>query len=279
MQHHEHIANHAPQVVRALLDFIPAPRLPRRRRRPDFSTWGISKESADFLAQAPNAFLLGAIFDRMIPAPKAWEAPRLLAERLGHLDVHRIAGMSMRSLGKVVGRHSGQPALHRFPNETADSIVSACRRLVSKYDGDASNVWSPDPGAGEVIRRLEAFRGISHKIATMTTRLLMTYYGVKLTRPDEVDVAVDRHVARVFLRTGLVQAAGTRKEYRASSLRDEILSVSRTLCSDFPAALDEPAYVIGRHWCTAEEAYCNDPKEPCPLRDVCPKTRRTWQVQ
>jgi len=119
--------------------------------------------------------------------------------------------------------------------------------------------------------RLEEFEGISQKISNMMGRLLGTYFGVSLTQWDEIDVAVDRHVARVFLRTGLVQRS---RDAKVAEVRDEIIHRARELRPSFPGGLDDPAFDIGKNWCTAEEAYCDWADDPCPLSKHCRK--KTW---
>ncbi|MBE0417632.1 MAG: hypothetical protein IBX63_07695 [Coriobacteriia bacterium] len=48
-------------------------------------------EADELLASSPEAFLIGALFTQGIPAERAWAGPWLGRERLGHLDVERLA--------------------------------------------------------------------------------------------------------------------------------------------------------------------------------------------
>lgn len=265
-------------IVQAMLKYVPCPNFAAPLRKPDFTGWGISKASAQFLAQDPNAFLIGAVFARMITAEKAWESPRALSLRLGHFDVNKIARLPAEKLAGFIKRNGTEPALHRFPNIIGKCVVSACRRLVKSYKSNAENVWKHDPRAVGVLQRLEEFDGVGQKIANMTVRLLMTYYGVKLTGWDQVDVAVDRHVARVFLRTGLVQGRTGTTDYAVGEIKQDVIAQARALFPKYPGALDEPAFLIGKFWCTADHADCRDGEEPCPLLAVCPRNRRSWQI-
>jgi len=266
-------------IVRAMLAWVPCPEIEQpRTRRPDFSEWGISGESARFLSKSPNALLIAAVFDRMIRAEQAWESPRLLAKRLGHFDVRRIAVMEPDALARFIGPYGGEPSLHRFRNQIADCTVAACQRLVDQYGANAQNIWNADPGAAEVLRRLQEFKGISQKIANMTVRLLITYYAVQLSGWSAVDVAVDRHVARVFLRTGLVVEGGGGPSFNVGKVREEVIQRARELFPLYPGALDEPAFIIGKEWCTAEHAYCCETEQHCPLVGACPGKRKRWQV-
>ncbi|WP_224362180.1 hypothetical protein [Hyalangium versicolor] len=158
-------------IKRAMLRFIPCPKLDGLASRPDFSGWGLSRNAVRLLLRDPNAFLLGGVFDRLVTVNRAWECPALLADRLGHLDVRRIAKMSERQLARVLGRQSDARALHRFPSMMARCVISACKRLVNQYDGSAANIWKRNPGANEVLRRLDEFEGISQKIAHMVERM------------------------------------------------------------------------------------------------------------
>jgi endonuclease III len=122
--------------------------------------------------------------------------------------------------------------------------------------------------AGEVIERLEQFPGIGQKKAHMTARLLQDEEEVRFSRWDEINVAVDVHVKRVFRRAGLVR----------SLILREILAAAVRLHPRYPGQLDYPAWRIGMTWCHARRADCTGRKHersrPCPLLTVCPKERR-----
>lgn len=62
------------------------------------------------LRSDPFAFLLGVLFDQNISAERAWIAPYLLRQRLGHLDPARIA-TSLDAVHAAVGQ---APTLHRY---------------------------------------------------------------------------------------------------------------------------------------------------------------------
>ena len=237
--------------------------------RPDLSGWGLSAEAIRLVENDSNAFFIAVLFDRMLPWEKAWEAPLQLKGRLGHLDVNKISKMNIHSLAKVIGKGPSQKALVRFPNRMAGGLVSACRMLMTHYAGNAQNIWQ-GATAARLIERLCEFVGIIQKIANMTARFLGTYYGVQLNDWEKIDIPVDRHVARLFLRAGLVQPVNSDPVQRISNLKHAIIEKARSLSPRFPGALDEPAFEIGRYWCTSEQAHCNHELEPCPLRVICP---------
>ena len=256
-------------IVKDMLRYSPCPQMQNIVKTENLDSWGLSREVGDFLLRNPNALLFGAIFDYLIPYQKAWIAPFELNKRLGHIDPFRLAMMEESSLLPYFQRGKYGQALHRFPPTLAKRIISASQKLVNEYKGSASNIWPNGTRASIVIERLENFEGISQKISRMMGRLLGTYFGVSLTNWDKIDVAVDRHVARVFLRTGLVgRKPGV---YSVSEVRDDVIQSARSLWPSFPGCLDEPAFSIGVDWCTAAKAYCEWDDEPCPIRKSCRK--------
>lgn len=256
-------------VAQEMLRYSPPPPIENPIRVDDLDSWGIRREVGDFLMGNSNALLFGAIFDFQIRLEQAWQAPFDLARRLGHFDLAQIARMKPSHLETYIRGGGSERALHRFPGVLAKRLISASRRLLREYEGNAKKIWPDGMQVAEVIDRLDAFDGIGQKIARMMARLLVSYFGVRLTHWEKLDIAVDRHVARFFLRTGLVlRDPGS---YGVAEVADEVTLSARRLSPSFPAALDEPAMDIGRNWCTAEEAYCNWTEEPCPMGKVCPK--------
>lgn len=257
------------QVVRDMLAYKPPPPMDRPRLAAYLDDWGIAREAGDLLLHDPNALLFSAIFNFQIKYEKALEAPFELALRLGHLDVRRLAKMRQQDLAQYIRGDETVHSLHRFPALVAGRLIAASKLLLRKYGGNAANIWPKGESAAEVVSRLDEFEGIGQKISRLMGRVLVEYLGVTLVNWQELDIAVDRHVARVFLRTGLVtRSPGT---YPVSELVAEVTARARALYPQFPGALDEPAVTVGMEWCTAEKAYCHCLEGPCPLCKSCPK--------
>lgn len=210
----------------------------------------------EFLTAHPNAFLVGVLFTQGIPAERAWAAPWLLAGRLGHFDVDRLADRP-EEVRDAIQRY---PMLHRFKNTLPGWVSSAARRLRAEYASDASNIWPYGSSMTEVTERLSAFEGIGRKKAVMTVQILKRHLGVNLVAPENGQVAYDVHVRRVFLRSGLAES-------------DSIEAIERAAiaaCPDSPGTLDLAAWLIGRQTCRPRNPLCDE----CRLGTVCP--RRTW---
>ena len=215
-------------------------------------------EADALVRSSPEAFLLGVLFTQGIPAERAWAGPYLLRERLGHLDLRRLAAERV-AVEEAVGR---PPALHRFRRTLPGWISDASERLLTCWKGRASAIWEDDPTAVELMERLTAFRGIGRKKAAMTVELLTRCFGVRVRELEGGTVAYDTQVRRVFLRSGLVET-------------DTPAEVERAAAEAFPEApgrLDLPAWLTGRQWCRPRSPVC----EECWLGDVCPRlTART----
>jgi endonuclease III len=135
--------------------------------------------------------------------------------------------------------------------------VRAAQRVLDRYGGDASTIWSDNPTADDLQRRFDDFVGIAQKKAAMAVEILERDLGVPIRNLERSDIAYDVHIRRVFLRSQLAD----RDE------RDTLITVARQLHPDRPGELDLPAWLIGRGWCHAGVPDCAS----CPLTEVCPK--------
>lgn len=220
------------KVARDMLAYIPPPSMDRPRLAAYLDDWGIAREAGDLLLHNPNALLFSTIFNYQIKYQKALEAPFELALRLGHLDVRRLAKMRQKDLTRHIRGDQTVHSLHRFPAVVAGRLIAASKLLLRKYGGNAANIWPNGESAAEVVSRLDEFEGIGQKLSRLMGRVLVEYLGVALVNWQELDIAVDRHVARVFLRTGLViRSPG---EYPVSALVEEVTAKARALYPKFP---------------------------------------------
>jgi uncharacterized HhH-GPD family protein len=210
-------------------------------------------EADAMLSSSPEAFLIGVLFTQGIPAERAWAGPWLLRQRLGHLDLERLASEPEF----VAAAIQQPPMLHRFKNTLPKWVSSAARRLLDEYGGEAAGVWPDGAHVLEVTERLSAFDGIGRKKAVMAVEILTRHFGIPLAGRECGQVAYDVQVRRVFLRAGLV----------ASDTRDEIEAAAARICPEAPGTLDLAAWLIGRETCRPRSPRC----ELCRLGGVCPR--------
>lgn len=205
------------------------------------------------MIDSPFAFLLAVIFDEGIVAERAWAAPYELQRRLGHLDPVRI----VNDPDRVADAIRQPPMLQRFINTIPRWVVAASQRVITRYGGDAGQIWGDQPTADELAARLDAFEGIGQKKAAMAVEILERDLKVKIRNLNHTDIAYDVHVRRVFLRTGLADRDD----------RDHMIEAGRRLNPTRPGAIDFPMWPIGRRWCRPGVPLCSE----CPLFDVCPR--------
>lgn len=217
-----------------------------------------------FVKTNPNAWLFGVIFDQGIPYERAWAAPYILKQRLGHFNMRRITKTPIAKLQSAVKGPAPGDALHRYVRKIPLWLKKAAIKMVREYGGHAANIWKECRTAGEVIERLKEFPGISQKKAHMAARILHEE-EVTFSRWSEINLAVDVHIKRVWIRAGL----GT--DVSVTS----IMRGAAELKPDYPGELDYPMWNIGTAWCHPRRADCGGvgrkDQRSCPLERVCPK--------
>ncbi|BCN42061.1 HhH-GPD-type base excision DNA repair protein [Prescottella equi] len=129
------------------------------------------------LASDPLALLIGMLLDQQVPMETAFAGPKKLDDRLGGLDVHKIAEMSPDDFIAVCAQ---PPAVHRFPKSMGERIQSLCGYIVEHYDGDTAAIWtSGRPSGKEVLKRLKALPGYGDQKARIFLALLGKQIGVQ----------------------------------------------------------------------------------------------------
>lgn len=171
-----------------------------------------------------NAFLFGLIADQSVRAETAWSLPYRLAQRLGHFEIPEMVYSS--SVGEFQRLLKEKPALHRYPGNIGKYLWLAAEKLVNEYEGLAENIWTGVP-AREIVRRLEAFSGISHKKASLACLLLIRDLGLDVPDKENVDIAYDIHIRRIFVRAGFCEE---------DSLKN-VTEAARKLYPEFPGYL------------------------------------------
>ena len=129
-------------------------------------------EVDQFLRDEPNALLLGLLYDQRVLAETAFAGPHKLHQRLGHLDMARIAAMDRDAFAEVF---VAAPAVHRFTNKMVDTTQAVARQLAEAYGGDAARIWA-DGTCAEVERRLRALPGFGPQKAAKL-KYCLYYFG------------------------------------------------------------------------------------------------------
>ncbi|MEM6327485.1 MAG: HhH-GPD-type base excision DNA repair protein [Bacteroidota bacterium] len=129
-------------------------------------------EADQFLRDDPGAILLGLLYDQRVLAETAFVGPLKLRQRLGHLDMRRIADMDREAFAEVF---TEPPAVHRFTNKMVDTTQAVARAVADDYDGDASEIWREGTNA-EVEKRVKALPGFGPQKAAKL-KFCLYYFG------------------------------------------------------------------------------------------------------
>ena len=129
-------------------------------------------EADQFLRDEPNAVLLGLLYDQRVLAETAFIGPLKLRQRLGHLDMRRIADMDRDAFAAVF---TEPPAVHRFTNKMVDTTQAVALRLAEEYGGDASGLWR-EGSCAEVEKRIKALPGFGPQKAAKL-KFCLFYFG------------------------------------------------------------------------------------------------------
>ncbi len=214
-----------------------------------------SEKANALIFSDPLAFVIGLIFDQSIQSRLAWEAPLILKERLGHLNVQKIASMDTEVLKQVIAE---KKALHRYPGNMARYLIASCSVLVSEFDAQAENLWKGD---GTVVTTRQNFlklSGIGEKKVNLAVLMLARDFGMPFIDIGSLPLALDVHLKRVLSRSGLFDI----------NTKDGLKSLHDCLQEDyphFPALLGTALWSVGRHFCHESSPQCNT----CPLNQTC----------
>lgn len=142
-------------------------------------------ENADkLLSESPIALVIGLVLDQQITLEKAFVAPYLLMQRMGHpIDAKYIAALDPKILENIFKE---KPALHRFPASMAQRVQDVCAQIAKEYDNDASNIWSTATTAEDLYERIKRLPGFGEMKAKIFIALLGKQLGVDVNGWQEV---------------------------------------------------------------------------------------------
>jgi uncharacterized HhH-GPD family protein len=140
---------------------------------PRLLPWTGDEQADRLLASDPNALLIGFVLDQQVTVQKAFAGPRVLQQRLGHLDPARIAAMSPDDLAAVFRE---KPAIHRFPGAMAQRVQALCHEIADRYQGDGSRVWTEAVSGQDLATRLGELPGIGEmKVRSLLATLIKQF--------------------------------------------------------------------------------------------------------
>ena len=215
----------------------------------------LEQEAAVLIKEDPFAFALAGVLDRGTKAELIWTIPYYIKKQLGALNPHFFANASIEDLEEIFRKLPKKP---RYMNAAPYTVRGLSEIIVNECNGHTQRLWE-NKSSKAVKATFERIHGVGPGIASMIILLLERWFRVHFDDIDHrnMDVKPDVHIIRVFQRLGFISESNS----------NSALEAARRLNPDYPGALDSPAWVIGRNWCTAFLTQCNR----CPVNDVCPK--------
>jgi len=130
-------------------------------------------EQDDRLREDPNAALLGLLYDQRVRAESAFTGPLRLKDRLGHLDMAKIAEMDFAAFQE---HFAESPAVHRFTNKMAENTQEVAGLIAEEYDGNAANMWNDGADLDTIETRLQDLPGFGPAKASKI-KYVLHYFG------------------------------------------------------------------------------------------------------
>lgn len=220
--------------------------------------FAVTREGAAALVEEnPFAFVLAAVLDRGTKSEIIWTIPYDLKMKIGTLTPQFFAGESYEELELLFRSLPNKP---RYITDAPRTVKELAQIVLKEYDGDARKIWQNHTSAyvQSVFRRIY---GVGPGIASMIVLLLEKCFKIDFTDLDHktMDVKPDVHVVRVFQRLGLISIGDSK----------EALKAARRFNPEYPGALDAPAWMIGKKWCSPFGPQCT----ACVMDAVCPKNK------
>jgi len=221
-----------------------------------------SKEHALFLTYVIS-------IDYMTDAEKLWRKSRgayeLHSERFTPEDILRISPRTVESFVKKIGA--------RFSSNAAKTWIKVSKVLIDKYDGDPRNITKKPLEIEDVKRRLSDFPYLrGNKLSNFYIRVMGETGLFKVKNLNELDIPVDKQVARFTIYTGVLrllseQFVGCAQDEPLRSLIEEAWRNAAKKLDTAPWKLDEPIWTIGSKLCSGRK--CGR----CPVKSLCDKTK------
>lgn len=134
-------------------------------------------QSADqVLDEYPFALVVGMMLDQQYPMEHAFRGGWKVLDRFGTLDPAAIAAADPEEFKQLCSR---PPAIHRFPGAMAARMQELASLVESRYDGDASRLWTEATTGQELLERVQELPGFGRQKAQIFVALLGKQLAVR----------------------------------------------------------------------------------------------------
>jgi endonuclease III len=205
----------------------------------------------------------------MTDAEKLWSKARTAYELHPEMFTpEKVLNVGERTL-QVFLRELGA----RFGSSAAKTWKKISHILVERYGGDPRNITAQPLTIREIKEKLADFPYLrGDKLANFYIRAMGETGLFKVKDLDELDVPVDKQVARFTVYTGVLKLKsgkfqGCANDDPLRSLIQEIWRKAAKTIGTAPCKLDEPMWNIGSKLCARRK--CGQ----CPVEAHCDKTK------
>lgn len=149
---------------------------------PQQLAWTEDPDAQALIAGDPIAFVIGFILDQQVRVQLAFAAPLKLQQRLGHLELQRIAAMPLEELE----HHFRTPSpLHRYPAAMASRVKMCMEWIQTECDGDIVSHWRQATDLADLRSRISSMPGFGKMKANTVSTVLAHQFGMGFTGWDE----------------------------------------------------------------------------------------------
>jgi endonuclease III len=205
----------------------------------------------------------------MTDAVKLWKRSRgayeLHAERFTPKEILKVSPRTVENFVKKLGA--------RYYTNAAKTWIRISKVLAEKYDEDPRNLTKEPLEIAEVKQKLKDFPYLrGNKLTNFYIRAMGEIGLLKVKNLEELDIPVDKQVARFTIYTGVLkllseQFVGCAQEQPLRGLIEEAWRHAAKTLGTAPWKLDEPIWTVGSKLCS--ERKCGQ----CPVNDLCDKTK------
>lgn len=207
--------------------------------------------------------------DYMTDAEKLWKKSRgayeFNPERFIPETILRFSPRTIETFVKDLGA--------RFYSNATKTWIKISKILLDEYGGDPRNITRHPLEISDIKKRLQEFPYLrGNKLSNFYLRAMGETGLFKIKNLNELDIPVDKQVARFSIYTGVVKLLSDQFQGCAHEppLRDFIEEAWRNAANKLnvpPWKLDEPIWTVGSKLCSGRK--CGK----CPVEDLCDKTK------
>jgi endonuclease III len=207
--------------------------------------------------------------DYMTDAVKLWKKSRgayeLYPERFTPDKILKVSPRAVESFVKKLGA--------RYYSNAAKTWIKTSEVLAEKYGGDPRNLTREPSQIADIKKLLKDFPYLrGNKLANFYIRAMGETGLFKVKDLNELDIPVDKQVARFMMYTGVLkllseQFVGCAQDQPLRGLIEEAWRNAAKSLGTAPWKLDEPIWTVGSKLCSGRQC------TKCPVEDLCDKTK------